>query len=74
MKFSGGPLENQTWQTEWKTVPLAKGQLFEYKNQTLEALLRPAVCLPSLIVPPEFLTLRRCLHGRRVTLLEGAPS
>ena len=33
----GGPLHNQTWQTEWKTAPLAKVQLFEYENQTLEA-------------------------------------
>ena len=34
---SGGPLDNQTWQTEWKTAPLAKVQLCEYENQTLEA-------------------------------------
>ena len=25
------------WQTEWKTAPLAKVQLYEYENQTLEA-------------------------------------
>ena len=31
------PLDNQTWQTEWKTAPLAKVQLCEYKNRTLEA-------------------------------------
>ena len=37
MKYSGGPLDNQTWQTEWKTAPLAKVQLCEYENQTLEA-------------------------------------
>ena len=37
MKHSGGPLDNQTWQTEWKTAPLAKVQLCEYENQTLEA-------------------------------------
>ena len=37
MKNSGRPLDNQTWQTEWKTVPLAKVQSCEYKNQTLEA-------------------------------------
>ena len=36
MTNSGGPLDNQTWQTEWKTAPLAKGQLCEYENQTLE--------------------------------------
>ena len=30
-------LNNQTWQTEWKTAPLAKVQLCEYENQTLEA-------------------------------------
>ena len=37
MKHSGGPLANQTWQTEWKTTPLATVQLCEYENQTLEA-------------------------------------
>ena len=37
MKISGGPLDNQTWRTEWKTAPLAKVQLYQYKNQTLEA-------------------------------------
>ena len=36
MKYSDGPLDNQTWQTEWKTAPLAKVQLCEYENQTLE--------------------------------------
>ena len=36
VKNSGGPLDNQTWQTEWKTAPLVKVQLYEYKNQTLE--------------------------------------
>ena len=39
VKSSGGPLDNQTWQTEWKTVPLAKAQMcgHEYENQGLEA-------------------------------------
>ena len=37
MKYSGGPLDNHTWQTEWKTAPLAKVQLCEFVNQTLEA-------------------------------------
>ena len=37
VKNSGRPLDNQTWQTEWKTAPLAKVQLCEYENQTLEA-------------------------------------
>ena len=32
VKYSGGPLDNQTWQTEWKTAPLAKVQLCEYEN------------------------------------------
>ena len=32
----GGPLDNQTSQTEWKTTPLAKVQLCEHVNQTLE--------------------------------------
>ena len=36
MKISGGPPANQTWQTEWKTASLAKVQLCEYENQTLE--------------------------------------
>ena len=36
MKYSGRPLDNQTWQTEWKTVPLTTVQLCEYENQTLE--------------------------------------
>ena len=38
MNNPGGPLDNQTWQTECKTAPLAKVQLCEYENQTLEAL------------------------------------
>ena len=37
VEYSGGPLENQTWQTEWKTSPLDKVQLCEYENQTSEA-------------------------------------
>ena len=37
MTNSGGPLGNHIWQTEWKTAPLAKVQLCEYENQTLEA-------------------------------------
>ena len=37
LKHSDGPLDIQTWQTEWKTVPLAKVQLCEYENKTLEA-------------------------------------
>ena len=36
MKYSGRPLGNQTKQKEWKTAPLAKVQLCEYENQTLE--------------------------------------
>ena len=37
---SGGPLDNQTWQTEWKTK----------KTKLWKLLLQPAVCMPSLIV------------------------
>ena len=37
LKHSGGPLDNQTWQTEWKTAPLTIVQLCGYENQTLEA-------------------------------------
>ena len=44
MKYSGGPLDNQTWQTEWQTAPLARVQLCEYENQTLEAFVA-ASCL-----------------------------
>ena len=36
VKYSDGPLDSQTWQTEW-TVPPAKVQLCESENQTLEA-------------------------------------
>ena len=32
MNNSGGSLDNQTRQTEWKTAPVAKVQLCEYKN------------------------------------------
>ena len=38
MKHSGGPLDNQTWQTEWKTASLAKVQLCEKQKQNLESL------------------------------------
>ena len=31
---SDGPLDNPTWQTEWKTAPLTKVQLCEHENQT----------------------------------------
>ena len=34
---NGETLDNQTWQTEWKTAPLATVQLCEYENQTSEA-------------------------------------
>ena len=37
VKISGGPLNNQAWHTERETVPLAKVQLCQYENQTLEA-------------------------------------
>ena len=39
MKHSGGPVHNQTWhcQKGRLSTPLAKVQLCEYKNQTLEA-------------------------------------
>ena len=36
-KILAAQLGNQIWQTEWKTVPLAKVQLYEYENQNLEA-------------------------------------
>ena len=51
MKYSGGPLDNQTLQTEGKTAPLAKVQLCGFKNQTLETfVVSSSVCTPSLIV------------------------
>ena len=34
-------LENQIWQAERKTAPLAKVQSCEYENQTLEAFVAP---------------------------------
>ena len=37
MEYSGGPLDKQTWQTEWKIALLDKVQLCEYENQTFEA-------------------------------------
>ena len=51
LKNSGGPLDNQTWQTEWKTAPLAAVQLRVSTNTKLwKLLLWRAVCMPSLIV------------------------
>ena len=49
VKYSGRPLDSQTWQTEWKTAPLAKVQLCE-KIKLWKLLLQSAVCLTSLIV------------------------
>ena len=37
MKYSGGPLDSQTWQTECTSAPLAKMKSCEQENQTLEA-------------------------------------
>ena len=50
MKHSGGPLDNQTWQTEWKTAPLVKVQLCAHDKQSWKLLLGPAVSLASLMV------------------------
>ena len=51
VKTSGGPLDNQTWQTEWKTTPLTKVQLCEHENQTLEAyMLLQTCCMQNVIV------------------------
>ena len=47
-----GPLDNQTWQTEWKTAPLDKVQLCEYENQTLEAFVATS-CLYAKFGCPE---------------------
>ena len=48
LKNSGGPLDNQTWQKEWKNAPLAKVQLREDENQTVgTSLVRAAVCTRS---------------------------
>ena len=47
MKNAGGPLDNQTLQTEWKTALLAIVQLHEYEAQTLgssDLVVQPAVC------------------------------
>ena len=63
VKNSGGPLNKQTWQTEWKTAPLAKVQLCEYENQTLEALVA-ASRLSKLIVqwPARICSLLAIVH------------
>ena len=54
---SGGALDIQTWQTKWKIVALAKAQLCEYENLTLEAFV-VFVCWVGLSSGlPEFLTL-----------------
>ena len=58
VKHSGGPLDNQTWQTEWKTAPLAIVQLCEYKNQTMEAFVAASCLLSS--GPPEWFTFSYC--------------
>ena len=48
--WPGGSLDNQPWQTEWKTAPMASVQLCEYENQTLEVfVLASPVFIPSLI-------------------------
>ena len=49
-------MDNQTWQTEWKTAPLAKVQLCEYENQTLEDFV--AVSRSFVLGPPEFFTFK----------------
>ena len=55
------PLDNQTWQTEWKTVPLSKMLVYECENQTLQAFVS-AVCMPSLIHqwPPQLFNFSYC--------------
>ena len=58
LTYSGGPLDSQTWQTEWKTAPLAKVQLYEYENQTLEAFVADSRSLFSGL--PEFFTFSYC--------------
>ena len=50
MNNSGGPLDYQTWQTEWKTAPLSKVQLCENENQTLEAFVADRRSYVKLIV------------------------
>ena len=47
---SGGPLENHTWYTEWKTGPLTIVQLLSSKTKLWKLLLRLPICIPSLIV------------------------
>ena len=49
-KQSGRPLDNQTWQTEWKTAPLTKVQLLRISTKLWKLLLQPAICVQSLIV------------------------
>ena len=73
MKYSGGSLDNQTWSTEWKTAPMAKVQLCEYKRQTLEAFVAASrlycqVWLSS--GPPDFFTFRYWLWKLNLQTLQ----
>ena len=55
---SGGPLDNQTWQTEWKTAPLAKVQLCDFGSFCCSQLFVYQVWLSS--GPTELFTFSYC--------------
>ena len=67
---SNGPLDNQTWQTVWKTAPLATLQLCEKENQTFEASVEVSQFVYQVGLfsgPPKLLaTVHDCETGLRV--------
>ena len=69
VKNSGRPLDNQTWQTEWKTASSAKEQVCEYKKQLCKLLLWPAVWMQSLNVQWPIRTSHSTAHDCETGLL-----
>ena len=66
-------MDKQTWQTEWKTAPLAKLQLCEYEKQTLQAFVAASryVCQVWLSSgPTEFSSPLATAHDREIGLLK----
>ena len=76
LKNSGGSLDNQTWQTEWKTAPLAKVQSCEYENQTLEAFVAASRLYAKFDrpVPSQNISLLATAHDRETNLYKQKSS
>ena len=77
VKHSGGPLHNQTWQTEWKTAPLVNVRLWEYYSQIFEVFV-VASCLSAKFDCPVvcqnlslLATAYDCETGSKVSDFEG---